>query len=162
MSPDKTCSPYVSSCWCSDHTDPVYCIPHELRWHRPHRYATVHMVQIRMSLYNRINLICTTPSSVGHSLRAVSQYIKANEQWEWLCMKTKGSGWGETSRLTSFHRHWCRVAAAPHHPATRNQAERFTNRDGVEHWDRPRMCHSRVSQPWSAARHNQHEQGRAG
>lgn len=43
--------------------------------------ATIHMVQIRMSLYKRINLICVTPSSVGHSLRTAFQYIKAIEQW---------------------------------------------------------------------------------
>lgn len=49
----------------------------------------------------------------GSFLESCFWVYKRIRRVTWLCMKTKGSGWGETSRLTSFHRHWCCVAAAP-------------------------------------------------
>lgn len=51
-----------------------------------------------------------TPSSSGvRSWRGASEYLDSGSNCVW---KQKGSGWGESSRLTSFCRRWCRLAAA--------------------------------------------------
>lgn len=44
--------------------------------------ATIHMVQERVPLYNSINLLCITPSSLGHSWKVLCEYINTFEQWQ--------------------------------------------------------------------------------
>lgn len=108
---------------------------------------------IAVSLYNSITLSCITPSRVGHSWRVVSELINTAEEWHDCVWKQRGLAgvWlGRDFTFDFIPQTLMLCGSCPHRPATRKQAEKFINWDGVEHEDRRRMCYSRVSQPWSA------------
>lgn len=128
------------SCFITFHIPHWYAAWHHAHVVVPHCLSRMHDTKQRVIL-EELFMSMPVPWKSGIIVS------ENNGVWLW-------SGSGETSRLTSFHRHWCRMAAAPALLPPRTGQKHELTRMG-----RSVSSDLGVSQPWPALHQNYNGDG---